>query len=57
MSASSRPGMQALWRVGIAGEAQQRLVVAGLVERYHDCLPEKNYTLICFDILQGLRQL
>ncbi len=27
----------------------------GLAERFNECLEEKNCTLICFDILQSLR--
>jgi hypothetical protein len=43
--------------VGISGEAQQKQVLAGLERRYHECVCEKNCTLIRFDIIQTFRTL
>jgi hypothetical protein len=54
---TARHTLQALWRIGLAGEPQRRQVVARLAERFHDCTSEKNATLIRADIVAGLRQL
>jgi len=54
---TARHCLQAIWKVGLAGQAQQLQVVNGLAKRFQDCLDEKNYTLIRFDIIQGLRNL
>jgi|SRR5690625_2231134 len=54
---TARHSLQAIWRVGLAGSKQKNLVVDHLVERYKNCLHEKNYTLIRFDIIQGLKNL
>jgi hypothetical protein len=54
---TARHCLQALWKVGLAGEAQRERLVAGLAGRFEECSAEKNYTLIRYDILQGLRNL
>jgi hypothetical protein len=54
---TARHCLQAIWKVGLAGAAQQQLVVEGLERRFRDCSTEKNGTLIRYDILQGLRHL
>lgn len=54
---TARHCLQALWKVGLAGEDQQKLLVAGLESRYRECITEKNCTLIRYDIIQGLRHL
>jgi hypothetical protein len=54
---TARHCLQALWKIGLAGDAQRRTVVEGLTRRYHESATEKNGTLIRFDILQGLRSL
>ena len=54
---TARHCLQAIWKVGLAGQAQQKQVVDGLATRFRECLNEKNYTLIRFDIIQGLRNL
>ncbi|MFU8774124.1 MAG: hypothetical protein ACNA8H_17105, partial [Anaerolineales bacterium] len=41
--------------VGVAGKLQQKLLVAGLQSRFHECQVEKNCTLIRYDIIQSLR--
>ncbi|MFN8597488.1 MAG: hypothetical protein U0559_15065 [Anaerolineae bacterium] len=53
---TARHCLQALWKVGLAGKKQQ-LVVAGLADRYAECIAEKNCTLIRYDIIKDLRQL
>ena len=52
---TARHCMQALWKVGIAGKAQQQKLLDGLRARFNECISEKNCTLIRFDIVQALR--
>jgi hypothetical protein len=54
---TARHCMQAIWKVGAAGKEQEELLLAGLESRFHECIAEKNCTLIRYDILQGLRNL
>ena len=54
---TSRHCLQSIWKVGLAGKNAQQLVVEGLEQRYHECVSEKNCTLIRFDIIQDLRNL
>ena len=53
---TARHCLQSLWKVGVAGEAQRKKLVAGLVKRFAECCEEKNCTLIRYDILECLRQ-
>ncbi|MEQ8676692.1 MAG: hypothetical protein RLP44_30915 [Aggregatilineales bacterium] len=52
---TARHCLQALWKIGIVGNAQRDLLITGLERRYNDCIDEKNYTLIRHDIIQSLR--
>lgn len=52
---TARHCMQALWKVGVAGEKQQKIFVDGLAGRFKECATEKNCTLIRYDILQSFR--
>jgi hypothetical protein len=54
---TARHTLQALWKVGLAGVHQRRLLLEGLELRYRECITEKNCTLIRFDIIQNLRTL
>lgn len=54
---TARHCMQSIWKVGAAGEDQQKRLVDGLEQRFEECTSNKNCTLIRFDILQGLRNL
>ena len=54
---TARHCLQAIWKVGTAGKAQQNKLVDGLEGRFNECITEKNCTLIRYDILQGLRNL
>lgn len=54
---TARHSLQAIWRVGLAGEAQKDLVIQHFANRFRDGAEEKNYTLIRFDMMQGLRHL
>jgi hypothetical protein len=51
---TARHCMQSLWKVGVAGEQQRKIYLDGLSERFHECISEKNCTLIRFDIIQSL---
>jgi hypothetical protein len=52
---TARHCMQALWKVGVVGKKQQKLLVEGLAGRFSECAAEKNCTLIRYDIAQSLR--
>ena len=52
---TARHCLQALWKVGAAGKEQQQRLVDGLTGRFHECIAEKNCTLIRYDIIQSLR--
>ena len=54
---TARHALQSIWKIGLAGEEQKKMVINQLVDRYINCLAEKNHTLIRFDIIQGLRNL
>ena len=54
---TARHCLQALWKVGAAGEAQRRVLVEGLADRFAVCATEKNGTLLRYDIQVGLRHL
>jgi len=52
---TARHCLQALWKVGVAGKEQQQKLMEGLERRFHECITEKNWTLIRYDIIQSLR--
>ena len=54
---TARHTMLHLWKIGVAGPEQKRLVLAGLERRFRECIKEKNCTLIRYDITQGFRNL
>jgi len=54
---TARHCLQAIWKVGAAGQEQQQMLVQGLAGRFEECITEKNCTLIRYDIIQGLRNL
>jgi hypothetical protein len=39
---TARHCLQALWKVGAAGTKQQALVVAGLAQRFNECVVKKT---------------
>lgn len=53
---TARHGLQSLWKVGVAGHTQREVYRQGMVQRFADCRPEKDSSLIRYDILQSLRQ-
>jgi hypothetical protein len=54
---TARHSLQSLWKVAVAGTRQREAVVNGLVQRFKECAPEKNCTLIRYDILEVLRRI
>lgn len=54
---TARHALQAIWKVGMAGDKQQKLVLDGLALRYKECASEKNCTLIRYDVIACLRNL
>jgi len=54
---TARHCMQALWKVGVVGKKQQKLVIDGLTQRFKECRAEKNCTLIRYDIIQSLKNM
>jgi hypothetical protein len=54
---TARHCMQNIWKVGLGGRNAQQLVVKGLEKRFHECVKEKNCTLIRYDINVALRNL
>ncbi len=49
--------MQAIWRIGLAGQVQRDLVVSYLAKRFQICLDEKHPTLIRYDIIVSFKKL
>ncbi|MSR59878.1 MAG: hypothetical protein EXS05_19940 [Planctomycetaceae bacterium] len=54
---TARHCLQSLWKVGVAGKEQQKLLVTALENRFNDCVTHKNWTLIRYDIIKCLRDL
>jgi len=52
---TARHCMQSLWKVGVAGEKQQKTYMDGLEKRFKECAKEKNCTLIRYDILISMQ--
>ncbi len=54
---TARHCMQNIWKVGLGGKKAQQLVVKGLEKRFHECINEKNCTMIRYDIQVSLHNL
>jgi hypothetical protein len=54
---TARHCLQAMWKVGVAGEPQRKALLKGLAARFKECATEKNCTLIRYDILVVLRHI
>jgi flagellar biosynthesis regulator FlaF len=54
---TARHTLQSIWKVGLAGEEQRDMLLTYVKDRFIACTSEKNYTLIRFDLIQGLRYL
>ncbi len=52
-----RHSLQSIWRIGLAGKTQRKLVVTNLSNRFQACIDEKNDTLIRFDIISSMHHL
>jgi hypothetical protein len=53
---TARHTLQSIWKVGLESK-MQKTVVGTLARRFKDCITEKNWTLIRYDIIQDLRNL
>ena len=51
---TARHCLQSIWKIGLGGKNQQKLVVQGLEKRFKECIKEKNGTLIRYDIIVDL---
>lgn len=54
---TARHSLQSIWRVGLAGDEQQELLINHFIDRFRNCIEEKNHTLIRYDIIQGFKNL
>ncbi|GBG07602.1 hypothetical protein PAT3040_02158 [Paenibacillus agaridevorans] len=57
MFVTARHTIQHLWRIGLGGAEQKRMLLDVVAHRFETCEGEKNYTLIRYDLLVGLRKL
>ena len=53
---TARHSLQTLWRVAVASKSLQAAVVDRLSQRFRECTPEKNGTLVRYDILEVFRK-
>jgi hypothetical protein len=53
---TARHTLQSIWKVGMEPK-MRKTVVEFLVNRFKDCINEKNWTLIRYDVIQDLRNL
>jgi heat shock protein HspQ len=53
---TARHTLQSIWKVGVE-KKMQKTVVEALANWFKDCVSEKNWTLIRYDIIQDLRNL
>ncbi|HEY3476787.1 MAG TPA: hypothetical protein VGK56_19375 [Anaerolineales bacterium] len=53
---TARHALQSVWKVG-REQKMRETVVETLADRFRNCTAEKNWSLIRFDIVQGLRNL
>lgn len=56
-SVTARHSLQAIWKVGLAGDAQRKMLLEGLAQRFVEAGTHKTGTLTRYDIAQGLRNL
>ena len=52
---TARHCLQSLWKIGVAGLKHQKIYMDGLERRFKECINEKNWSLIRYDILQSMR--
>jgi hypothetical protein len=53
---TARHTLQSIWKVGLEPK-MRKTVVEALANRFKDCITEKNWSLIRYDIIQDLRNL
>jgi RecB family endonuclease NucS len=53
---TARHTLQSIWKVGME-KKMQKTVVEALADWFKNCITEKNWTLIRYDIIQDLRNL
>ncbi|KUF35463.1 MULTISPECIES: hypothetical protein [Lysinibacillus] len=56
-SVTARNALQAIWKIGLAGQVQSDLVVSYLAKRFQTCLDEKHPTHIRHDIIVSFKKL
>ncbi|MHA0858256.1 hypothetical protein [Paenibacillus sp. CMAA1364] len=54
---TARHSLQSIWKVGLAGSEQKDIVIQHMVDRFKNGTHEKHYTLIRYDMIQGLKKL
>ncbi len=54
---TARHTFQAIWKVGLAGPKQRKMLLEGLGKRFKECDRERNTTLIRYDINVSLGNL
>lgn len=52
---TARHSLQSFWKIGILGQAQQDMLMKSLENRFHECINEKNCTLMRYDIIQSMK--
>ena len=53
---TARHVIQSLWKIGLA-EPLRPFLLDAVAQKFADCRSHKNYTLIRYDLLEGLKQL
>lgn len=54
---TARHTLQSIWKIALSGKELRDKVMKSFTDRFINGIDEKNYTLIRFDIIQGLRNL
>lgn len=54
---TARHSLQSIWKVGLAGPEQKEMLMQHIVDRFPNGANEKHYTLIRYDMIQGLKNL
>ncbi|MEX3746965.1 MULTISPECIES: hypothetical protein [Lysinibacillus] len=54
---TARLTLQAIWKIGLAGQVQRDLVVSYLAKRFQTCLDEKQPALMRYDIIVSFKKL
>lgn len=54
---TARHTLQSIWKVGLAGQEQREMVLNHIINRFKNGMNEKNYTLIRYDMIVGLKKL